>query len=288
MNQVECMRVVSESPAPTAISDILPLKDLALPAEGGRRPVSCVAKLTQVPALESERIRNICADLMAERHTIGYCIRPSPRAVFFDMDATVIREESLVALAAFAGVEKEVHEITERAMAGSLDFAAALRERVSLLRGLDVSAFGELAGRLTLMPGIKSLVAGCHAAKIPCFMVSGGFVELASHVAAEVGFDGYHANRFDIRDGRLTGGLSGDIVDARGKRDFVAATCRRLGIGLEDAAAVGDGANDLQMLNLVGTAVGHQPKEVLLPHLHFANWLGDHRLLLPLFGVIGI
>jgi len=287
VSQVECLRVVSTSPAPTAVSELVTLHPLTLPAEGGGALAICAAELAHVPVSDADPIRHLCAELMAERHTIGYGLRPSVRAVFFDMDATVIREESLVALAAFAGVEKEVHEITERAMAGSLDFATALRERVVLLKGLDAAALSVLAGRLTLMPGIKTLVAGCRAAGIPCFMVSGGFVELAGPIANQVGFDGFHANRFAVHGGCLTGALDGPIVDARGKRDFVAATCRRLGVNLADVAAVGDGANDLQMLNLVGMPVGHQPKDVLLPHLHFANWLGDHRLLLPLFGLVG-
>lgn len=281
------MRVVSEAPVPESLSELVRLDAVRLPSTGRDELKVLACQMHDVPRQESDRIRDVCADLMASKVSVGYSLRPSVKAVFFDMDATVIREESLVALAAFAGVEKAVHEITERAMAGSLDFASALRERVALLKDLDASALGELAGKLTLMPGIKALVAQCRSQGIPCFMVSGGFVELASHVAAEVGFAGYHANRFEIRNGRLTGALASEIVDARGKRDFVAATCKSLKVALEDAVAVGDGANDLQMLNLVGTAVGHQPKEVLLPHLHFANWVGDHRLLLPLLGLVG-
>ena len=113
-------------------------------------------------------------------------------------------------------------------------------------------------------------------------MVSGGFVELAGKIAGDVGFDGFHANSFAIHDGKLTGELKGPIVDAQGKEDFVLRTCATYGIDTTAVAAVGDGANDLPMLRRVGVAVGHRPKEVLWPYLHAANWLGDHRFLIPL------
>lgn len=223
-----------------------------------------------------------CQQAFATGATCGYSRLRQVKAVFFDMDATVIREESLVELARSVGLGAEVGRITERAMAGELDFAQALRQRVALLVGVSEAAVRQVAERLTPMPGIAEFLAFCREVAVPTFMVSGGFVPMAGPMAERLGFNAYRANVFGMRDGCLTGEVEGSIVDAEGKRRFLLETCAAHGFAPSEVAAVGDGANDLPMLKTAAVAVGHQPKSVLLPHLHAVNASGDHRFLAPL------
>jgi phosphoserine phosphatase len=224
-----------------------------------------------------------CRDAVQRGLTIGWAPKTPIKALFFDMDATVIAEESLVELAAFAGQAESVGRITERAMAGEIDFQEALRQRVALIQGLDVNALAEVRRRLTLNPGIRDLVSLAQKRGVPAYMVSGGFMDFAQPIQSLVGFAGIRANRLEIQDGRLTGRLLGSIVDAQGKKDFLLETCRHLEISPNEAAAVGDGANDRPMLEAAGVAVGHRAKPILYPHIQALNGIGDHRFLAPLF-----
>jgi len=203
-------------------------------------------------------------------------------AVFFDMDATVIAEESIVELAKVAGKESEVAAVTEQAMAGDIDFAESLTRRVGLLRGVPASILPEIAEGLTLNPGIQSFVGFCRQINVPVYMVSGGFHQLAEVVNRKVGFSGFLANRLGVAGDALSGSVDGSIIDAAAKKQYLLSTCERIGIPPGSSAAVGDGANDLLMLQSAGVAVGFQPKPVLISHLHAANFKGDHRMLAPL------
>lgn len=202
------------------------------------------------------------------------------RAVFFDMDSTAIAQESIVELARAAGKAEEVAHITERAMAGELDFAAALRERVRMLKGLPAEVIDVVGKSLTTNPGLPEFAAWAQKRGIQLFLVSGGFVPLAAGLARDLGFAGFHANQLEIVSGRLSGEVLGAIVDADAKAAFLRATCQRLGIAPTDVIAVGDGANDLPMLREAGAAIGFCPKELLLPHLDGALY-DDHRALIP-------
>ena len=268
-------RVVAELPVHASLAPYEPFDALGQ-ITGGKFGLRILQN--PEPAAIS-KLQVILQDLFAAGVTAGISRRQPIKAVFFDMDATTIYEESLVELAAYAGVQQQVQEITERAMAGELEFKEALRARVSLLRGLGVEALRELAGRLTLMPGIREFVQECRRRQVKTFLVSGGFVPLAEVVAGKVGFDGFHANNFGIAQDKLTGEVIGEVVDAEGKKQFLLATCAKLGILPEQVAAVGDGANDLPMLSSAGIAVGHSPKSVLLTRLNAANWTEDHRFL---------
>ncbi len=223
------------------------------------------------------------------RHTLGFC--PSalrPKAMFFDMDATVIAEESLVELAATTGAQEAVRAITERAMNGELDFAAALRERVKLLAAQPESIIDVVAARLTVNPGLQTVIDAARAQGVPAFLISGGFMELAEPLARRLGFAAVHANRLESRGGRLTGGLVGTIVDGEEKRRWLLEQCQRLGIGPDQVLAVGDGANDIPMLRTAGLAIGYRPKPVLQPHVHGWNGGGQHDFILALaFGEVG-
>lgn len=258
-------------PVPSSLRQWLPV--------AAERGAFAIAELGPA-AVDGARVA--CAQAMQAGATVGMAPKAPPRAVFFDMDATTIVEESLVELARRVGCGPRVAAVTVRAMAGELDFAVALRERVALMAGVPLTTVMAVAASLTPMPGIKAFVAACTARGIPAYLVSGGFVQMAAGLAAQLGFAGLYANRFAASGGALTGQLDGPVVDADAKRAFVVATCADLAVPLADVAAVGDGANDLPMLNAVGVAIGHQPKPVLLPHLDAVNRSGDHAFLGPL------
>lgn len=247
-----------------------------------------IALLENIGIDEERDLLARCRTFMASGLSIGMSPVALPiRAVFFDMDSTVIAEESIVELARAAEKEREVSMITEQAMAGELDFAEALRARVAMLKGLPASIIDEVGSRLTLNPGIQDFAAFCRDVKVPIFLVSGGFHDLAANITRRVGFAGFRANRLGILSQLgsdvLTGTIDGDIVDGIAKRNFMLETCKKLGIDPGQCAAVGDGANDLPMLQCAGVAVGYRPKSVLLPHIHAANMTGNHRFLAPLF-----
>ena len=229
-----------------------------------------------------EAMQTVMQKAFATGATAGYCAVPKVRAVFFDMDATVVLEESLVTLAAKVGKAAEVAAVTERAMAGELDFKTSLTERVKVLAGMDASVLPAVADTLTLMPGIQAFAGFCRQIGVPLFMVSGGFMQLAETVRRKVGFAAIKANWLEETGGKLTGRVAGEVVDAEAKRQFLIETCARLGITPAEAVAVGDGANDLPMMQVAGCAVGHQPKAVLRPVLHAQNAHGNHSFLAPL------
>ncbi len=217
--------------------------------------------------------------LIAAQQTVLVRRERPIRAIFFDMDATVIKEETIVVLAEFAGLSERVSEITERAMKGELDFREALTERVALLKNLPVTILEQAFSRLTLNPGIAEIIGFFKERGIPSYLISGGFLELAGPLAERLGFAGCHANTLGKRLGVLTGEVVGAIVDAEAKRAFLLSTCKELGISPLDACAVGDGANDLPMMLESGDRIGFRPKPVLWPHLTGVNWVGDHRFL---------
>jgi phosphoserine phosphatase len=200
-----------------------------------------------------------------------------PDAIFFDMDATVIAEESLVELATVAGKEKEVLALTEKAMAGGMDFKESLRRRLAILSGLRRDQV--LGIQPTINPGMKTLADWCHQHNIPIFLVSGGFVDLAEPVAKSLGFLDFKANRFAWKDDRLTGDVDGEIVDGRGKCEAISRWCTIHHLDPHLCVAVGDGANDLPMMAMCGLAVGFSPKKTLWSHLDVANHTGDHSFL---------
>lgn len=177
-----------------------------------------------------------------------------------DMESTIIRQELLIELGKRAGVSDRIAGITERAMLGEIDFADALRERVALLAGLSTGRLAEVRDEIALMPGARTLVATMRGHGARAVLVTGGFAEFAEPVGAACGFDEIHCNRLDIRDGRLTGRLSGPIIDADGKRAQLARACAAMGGTLDAAVAVGDGANDIPMLRAAGMGVAYRGK----------------------------
>ncbi len=178
-----------------------------------------------------------------------------------DMDSTLIRQECVDELAAEAGVGERVTAITARAMNGELDFEAALRERVGLLRGLDAGVIGKvLDERITYMPGGEALVATMKANGARAALVSGGFTAFTSQVAGHLGFDEHHANTLLVEDGKLTGEVAEPILGRDAKVAALKRLVAELGVSEADVLAVGDGANDLGMLGLAGMGVALHAK----------------------------
>ncbi len=178
-----------------------------------------------------------------------------------DMDSTMIEQECLDELADFAGLRAHVAPITARAMRGEIAFEPALRERVALLKGLDVGVIGEIiTRRITLTQGAQTLVATMRAHGAYTALVSGGFTAFTRKIAAMIGFDAHMANVLGVADGKLTGQVEEPILGRAAKREILEELCRKLDISTEDAIAVGDGANDLDMLETAGLGVAFHAK----------------------------
>jgi phosphoserine phosphatase len=203
-----------------------------------------------------------------------------------DVDSTLIAIECIDELADYAGLGPEVAAITARAMNGELDFARALDQRAALLAGLPSAVFAELyRDRCQLMPGAATLAATLRARGVTTAMVSGGFAPLVDRLRADLGFDLAIANHLEVRGGRLTGRVCPPIVDGRRKRLVLEQLCRRHGLDRAATMAVGDGANDLAMLDAAGLGVAYRAKpKVALAAPHRIDH-GDLTTLLFLLGI---
>lgn len=181
-----------------------------------------------------------------------------------DMDSTMITVECIDELADYAGIQPQIAEITERAMRGELDFEAALDARVALLGGLAESDIERcLAERVTIMPGAKALVRTMRARGALAVLVSGGFTRFAEPVAKAIGFDRAIANVLEVADGVLTGTVTKPIVGSATKLTTLNAAIAERGIVVEESLAVGDGANDLAMIEVAGLGVAYRAKPIV-------------------------
>ncbi|MCM3662042.1 phosphoserine phosphatase SerB [Georgenia satyanarayanai] len=180
-----------------------------------------------------------------------------------DVDSTLITAEVIELLAEHAGTREQVAEVTERAMRGELDFAASLRERVATLAGLDAGVVDTVRAAVELSAGARELVAAVHERGGKVALVSGGFLEVVGPIAEELGIDHLTANRLEVEDGRLTGRTAGPVVDRAAKERHLRAWAAEDGVPLERVVAVGDGANDLDMLGAAGLGVAYCAKPVV-------------------------
>lgn len=186
--------------------------------------------------------------------------RHGQHLVVMDVDSTFIQDEVIDLLAEEAGVADQVAAITERAMAGELDFEASLRERVALLAGLPVDVLDRVRDRITLTPGARTLCRTLHRLGYRIALVSGGFTDIIAPLAAELGVTDVRANTLEIHDGRLTGSVTGPVVDRLGKRTALEAFARTYGIPHRRTIAIGDGANDIDMLEAAGLGIAFNAK----------------------------
>jgi phosphoserine phosphatase len=207
------------------------------------------------------------ADIAVEQ--VGLA-RRSKRLIVLDVDSTLVRGEVIDELAARAGRAAEVARITAAAMNGELDFAQSLRARVAALEGLPVEVLDEVRETLVLTPGARTLIRTLKRLGFRCGIVSGGFTQITDPLAEQLGLDFAAANTLEVADGRLTGGLVGEIVDRAGKARALARFADRYGIPLDQTVAVGDGANDLDMLNAAGLGIAFNAKPYVREQAHTA------------------
>jgi phosphoserine phosphatase len=189
--------------------------------------------------------------------------RRAKRLVVLDVDSTLIRDEAIDVLAERAGVSDEVVAITERAMAGELDFADSLRARVALLAGLPEAEVLSVRGALRLTPGARTFVRTLHRLGYQVGVVSGGFTVFTDRFVAELGLDFAVANELEIIDGVVTGKVPGQIVDRPGKAEALKRFAAKFGVPLSQTVAVGDGANDIDMLEAAGLGIAFNAKSAL-------------------------
>ncbi len=194
-------------------------------------------------------------------------LRPGPREkglLVADMDSTMIGQECIDELADYAGVKTEVADITERAMQGELDFAGALKERVALLRGLDASVIDQcLAERIRPNPGAETLVRTMRSRGAMTMLVSGGFTTFVGPIAEQIGFERFEANVLGVAAGKLSGATEGRIVDSRRKHDVLSELRNALGLAANETIAIGDGANDIPMIEESGLGIAYRAKPAL-------------------------
>jgi len=189
--------------------------------------------------------------------------RRNRRLVCFDMDSTLIQTEVIDELARAAGVGEQVAAITEAAMHGELDFAESFRQRLALLEGLDESVLERIARNLPLTEGAERLIRHLRHFGYKVAILSGGFTYFAEHLQRRLGIDYVYANQLDIRDGKLTGRVKGEIIDGEAKARLLRQLAEREGISLEQVIAVGDGANDLPMLAIAGLGIAFHAKPLV-------------------------
>jgi phosphoserine phosphatase len=206
---------------------------------------------------------------------------PEPQLLIADMDSTMITIECIDELADYAGVKPEVAEVTERAMRGELDFAGALRARVRLLAGLDASVLARCYDeRVRITPGATVLVRTLQARGARTLLVSGGFTSFAKGVAAEIGFDDFRANVLGVSGGKLDGTVAEPILGAEEKRAALLA-----GGDAASAVAIGDGANDIPMLQASGFGIAYHAKPAAVVAADAAVRYGDLTAVLHGLGV---
>jgi phosphoserine phosphatase len=199
---------------------------------------------------------------------LDFIIQPAPRLkrklLVADMESTIIVNECLDELAEFVGLKDKIAAITARAMNGELDFEAALKERVGLLKGLPESALQQVMDeKVRLMPGAEALLKEMKRRGVTCMLVSGGFDFFADRIGKALGFDEVRANRLEIEGGKLTGRVILPILDKNAKLAALHDGCKKLGISTDEAIAVGDGANDLPMLLAAGLGVAYHAKQAV-------------------------
>lgn len=199
-------------------------------------------------------------DISVERAGLA---RRAKRLVVFDVDSTLIQGEVIEMLGAHAGVEPQVREITEAAMRGELNFGESLERRVALLEGLPETVLDEVAASIELTPGARTTIRTLKRMGFRCGVVSGGFTKIIQSLVDDLGLDFAAANELEVVDGKLTGRVVGEIVDRAGKATALRRFAEEYEISLQQCVAVGDGANDIDMLSVAGMGVAFNAKPAL-------------------------
>ena len=238
-------------------------------------------------SVPSAQLRTLSFDFWlhcyAHRITCGFKgARTRVKAVFFDMDRTVVREESIVELARIADKREEISKLTDQGMAGILSYQEVYARRMKMLSSVSEKQVTTLHHDLCFNKGIREALAVLKKNGMKVFLISSGFYPIVKEVAKVLQFDDFQGSHIKFVNGYLSGEGKHDIIDGEGKRAWVESKCRELGIGLHEIAVVGDGANDVCMMQVAAVAVGFEPHKVLLQHVSALNLCGDHRFLIPL------
>lgn len=204
--------------------------------------------------------------------------------VVCDVDSTLINDEVIDLLADAAGTRDAVAAITEKAMRGEIEFAQSLAQRVGTLRGTSAKALDDVLGAVTVTNGARQLVHAVHEAGGYIIAVSGGFHEILDPIATQLGLDAWAANGLEVVDGAFTGRTYGPLIDAAAKANFLTSYATKKRIPLSSTIAVGDGANDLAMMNIAGLSVGFCAKPAVREAAHVNIEVRDLSLVASLFG----
>ena len=230
------------------------------------RPVTCIE--LDVSGADPDALRAALTREAAQQRVDvavqrGGLHRRAMRLIVMDVDSTLISAEVIDLLAARAGCAEQVAKITAAAMHGDAEFTSALRERVALLAGLDESVLDEVRDEIRLAPGARTLIATLRHLGFRCGIVSGGFTQLTDGLAADLGLDYAAANTLEIAGGKLTGRLTGPVIDRAGKAAALRQFAERAGVPLSQTVAVGDGANDLDMIAAAGMGIAFNAKQAV-------------------------
>jgi len=231
-----------------------------------RYPVTAID--LHVSGADPDRLRALLS-AEAAKQAVDVAVQPASllrramRLIVIDVDSTLIQGEVIELLAAHSGHQDEVADLTERAMRGELDFEASLRERVSLLKGIPASALDEVYDELVLAPGARTLVRILRRLGYRFALVSGGFSQITDRLAAELDVHYARANELEVVDGLLTGQILGDVVDRAGKATALRFFAEQVGVPIESVVAIGDGANDLDMLEIAGLGIAYNAKALV-------------------------
>ncbi|WP_243057719.1 phosphoserine phosphatase SerB [Nocardioides sp. SR21] len=231
-----------------------------------RYPVTAID--LHVSGASTEALRTVLAS-EAARQSIDIAVQPASlmrrgtRLIVMDVDSTLIQGEVIEMLAAHAGFEPEVAEITEAAMRGEIDFEESLRRRVALLEGVPATAIDEVYDAIVLAPGARTMVRTLRRLGYRFAIVSGGFSQITDRLAEDLGIHFARANELEIADGRLTGRIVGPVVDRAGKAAALREFAAEIGVPVAAVIAIGDGANDLDMLNAAGLGIAYNAKPLV-------------------------
>jgi phosphoserine phosphatase len=231
-----------------------------------RYPVTAID--LHVSGADPDRLRALLS-VEAAKQGVDLAVQPASllrramRLIVIDVDSTLIQGEVIELLAAHSGHQAEVAELTERTMRGELDFEPSLRERVSLLKGIRASALDEVYDELVLAPGARTLVRTLRRLGYRFALVSGGFSQITDRLASELDVHYARANELEVVDGVLTGQIVGEVVDRAGKATALRSFAEQVGVPLESVVAIGDGANDLDMLEIAGLGIAYNAKALV-------------------------
>ena len=265
---ITCLGEAFDIKAVAAVTENLSLNKLNIEniRKLGERSVNCIEIIASAkPEVRRKEVAKLLLPLQS-RFSLDIAVqqesiyRRSKRLVVMDMDSTLIQVEVIDELAKLYGVGEKVSEITERAMNGELDFESSLRARVALLKGLEAEKLQKVYDAIPFTPGAKRLIQTLKKLGYKTAVLSGGFDFFTNRLKDELGLDMAHANSLEIVDGSLTGCLKGEIITGKRKKELLKSIAKDLGIPRDQTIAIGDGANDLQMISAAGLGIAFNAK----------------------------